>query len=125
MKQIDDFLAAQGAPNASDNEDFFPVENIDGVMCRHDASQGVAKRFLKNARMAFNFSYYARAADPKTARAKLEEIRDALKMEAFTGKLGLSDGHLTVVAQPTPVSRDEAGIVEYTSSYRLEFMEEV
>lgn len=108
------------------NEDFFSADAGDEIMCRHDVSPKIAKRYMTGAYFAeFNFSYYSRSTDPITARQELEEIESALFIDNFSDLLGLKDGRVIVVSCPHPVSKDNAGNVIYTSSYKLEYKQEV
>lgn len=108
------------------NEDFFADEAMPEVICRHDASPLIMRRYLSGSYWAaFNFSYYSKADNPIGARQVQEAIMEALSIDNFTELLGLEDGRLEVSARPTPVSRDQDGTVVYTSSYRLVYFEEV
>lgn len=108
------------------NEDFFSADSGDEIMCRHDVSPKVARRYMTGSYWAeFNFSFYSRASDPITARQVLEEIEAALFIDNFIDLLGMKNGRVIVVSCPHPVSKDEAGNVIYTSSYKLEYFQEV
>lgn len=125
MQKIDNYLASSGVANASDNEDFFPGDSNEEVMCRHDPSPTWVRRYQTGGGYrGFNFAYYCKSAAVKTARQKLEAIRNALYVDNFTDLMGLDDGRLVVTQEPSPVSKDENGIVVYTSAYALEYKEE-
>lgn len=107
------------------NEDFFLSDTETELMCRHDVSPLIIKRYLSGGYLAqFNFSYYIQCANVLICRRTLEAIQDCLAIDNFTDLFGLQSGRIIVVTRPTPVSRDESGISIYTSSYRLEFQEE-
>lgn len=126
MKAIDDYLISQGEPNAAGNEDFFPGDTEEEVMCRHDPGPLVKKQYLDGSKLLeFNFSYFKKSSNPITARQALEEIVEALSLDNFSELLGLQDGRLEVTARPTPVGEGEDGTVTYTSSYKLVYFQEV
>lgn len=110
---------------ANINEDFFAGDTETELMCRHDVSPLITKRFLTGAYEAqFNFSYYMQSANVLICRRTLEAIQECLAIDNFTDLFGLKSGRMIVITRPTPVSRDGSGISIYTSSYRLEFQEE-
>lgn len=107
------------------NEDFFAGDSDIELMCRHDVSPVITKRFLTGAyRAQFNFSYYMQSTNTLVCRRTLEAVEECLAIDKFTDLFGLKSGRVIVMTRPTPVSRDESGISIYTSSYRLEFQEE-
>lgn len=107
------------------NEDFFASDTKMELMCRHDVSPVITKRFLTGAYWAqFNFSYYMQSANLLICRRTLEAIQECLAIDNFTDLFGLQSGRVIVITRPTPVSRNDSGISIYTSSYRLEFQEE-
>lgn len=107
------------------DEDFFPGESEQEVMCRHDPSPVVIKRYMNGTKQrAFNFSYYAASTNVVAARQQLEAFQEVLFLDDLSDLLGLSQGRLVPVTAPSPVSKDEHGRVIYTSAYRLEFYEE-
>lgn len=127
MAAINDFVNLKtGNVGRNINEDFFCADVLPEVMCRHDVSPKINRRYVNGNYWAeFNFSYYVKADNPISARQMLEAIEAALFIDNFTGALGLTDGRLEVLSRPTPVSRDESGIVVYTSSYKLVYFQEV
>lgn len=107
-------------------EDFFPEEQEYEVICRHDASPIIVKRFFDGSyRARFSFSYYAKSKNVIQARQTLEAIIEALNLGNFQGLFGLTEGHLEAVTRPTPVSENESGVKVYTSSFRLDYSQEV
>jgi hypothetical protein len=111
---------------AAISEDAFPGDSQEELMCRHDVSPLIARRYLTGSYWAeFNFSYYAKSAQVVLARQWLEAIEEILFLDNFTNLLGLSQGRLETVARPTFISRDESGANIYTSSYQLVYFEEV
>lgn len=128
MSSINSYLLGKLPSVASAiHEDFFPGDEADEVMCRHDPSPVIKKRFLTGAyRAEFGFSYYATSSNVIKARQTLEAIMDVLiPIENFRGLFGLTEGRLEVVARPTPVQELDAGAKIYTSSFRLVYFQEV
>ena len=127
MENLNTFVNAKtGNPTRNINEDFFSRDNKTEVMCRHDASPLIVKRYMTGSYIAgFNFSYYVKCEDPISARQTLQAIEDALNIDNFSEAFGLKDGQIIILTRPTPVSRDENGTVIYTSSYQLVYFQEV
>ena len=108
------------------HEDFFQNDSDYEVICRHDPSPLIQKRFLTGAyRAVFNFSYFCKSANVIQARQTLEAIMEALDIQNFQGLFGLTEGRLEVVTRPVPVSESDAGVKIYTSSFRLVYFQEV
>ena len=108
------------------HEDFFTQDDEYEVICRHDPSPAVLKKFLNGSyRAQFNFSYYCRSKNVIQARQTLEAIMEALNIENFQGLFGLTEGRLEAVTRPSPVGEDDAGVKSYTSSFRLVYFQEV
>lgn len=108
------------------NEDVFPGDSQEEMMCRHDVSPLIFKRYLTGSYWAqFSFSYYTKSMQVVLARQWLEAIEEVLFLDNFTNLLGLTEGRLETVARPTFISKDEAGANIYTSSYKLVYFEEV
>lgn len=127
MANINAFVNTQtGDVGRNINEDFFGGDSPDEIMCRHDSSSLIDRRYLTGDYWAaFNFSYYAKSLNPISARQTIEAISAALEIDNFCDLLGLQNGRLEIIARPTPVSRDETGTVIYTSSYKLVYYQEV
>lgn len=107
------------APSAI-HEDFFPGDQTNEVMCRHDPSPVITRRYMTGAYWAdFNFSYYARSLDGIAARQLLEAIQEVLEIDNFEDLFGVAEGRIIVVTRPSPVGEDEAGVKLYTASYKL------
>jgi len=108
------------------NEDAFPGDSQEELICRHDVSPLIFRRYLTGSYWAqFSFSYYAKSAQVVLARQWLEAIEAVLFLDNFQNLLGLTEGRLETVARPTFISRDESGANIYTSSYKLVYFEEV
>ncbi len=126
MNSINTYLTSKGVITFYGiNEDFLTSDQTDEIMCRHDPSPVVQKRYLTGARwQEFNFSYYTKSLNVISARQQLEAIQAVLFLDHFSDMFGLKEGVLTPVTAPSPVSRDENGMTIYTSSYRLDFYKE-
>jgi len=108
------------------NEDSFSGDSQEELICRHDVSPLVVRRYLTGGFWAqFSFSYYCKSMEVILARQTLEAIEAVLFIDNFTDLLGLPKGRLDVVARPTFVSKEESGASIYTSSYRLVYFQEV
>jgi hypothetical protein len=121
--------AAQADPEiiapAAIHEDFFPADDEQEVICRHDPSPVIVRRYLTGSYWAeFNFSYYARSKNPEAARKTLAAIVDALNIDAFQDLFGIAEGRLNAITRPSPVGEDEAGVITYTSTFRLVYFQE-
>lgn len=110
---------------ATTYRDFFPGDIDDELMCRHDPSPVITRRYLTGDFWAqFDFSYYARSKNPEAARKTLAALVDALNIDAFSALFGIAEGRLNAVTRPSPVGEDEAGVRTYTSSFRLVYFQE-
>jgi len=110
---------------ASICEDFFPGDADDELMCRHDPSPVITRRYLTGSFWAqFDFSYYARSKNPEAARKTLAAIVSALNLDVFSDLFGIAEGRLNAVTRPSPVGEDEAGVRTYTSSFRRVYFQE-
>jgi hypothetical protein len=121
--------AAQADPEiiapAAIHEDFFPADDEQEVICRHDPSPVIVRRYLTGSYWAeFNFSYYARSKNPEAARKTLAAIVDALNLDVFSDLFEIAEGRLNAVTRPLPVGEDEAGVMTYTSTFRLVYFQE-
>lgn len=126
MKNINDYLISKGVITfAGINEDFVTSDSVDEIICRHDPSPVILRRYMTGARwQTFNFSYYTKSLNVISARQQLEAIQAVLFLDHFTNLFGVSEGVLVPVTAPNPVSRGEDGTTIYTSSYRLDFYKE-
>ncbi len=110
---------------AAIHEDFFPADEEQEVICRHDPSPVIVRRYLTgNFWAEFNFSYYARSKNPEAARKTLAAIVDAMNIDVFSDLFGIQEGRLNAITRPSPVGEDEAGVTTYTSAFRLVYFQE-
>jgi hypothetical protein len=110
---------------AAIQEDFFPADEEQEVICRHDPSPVIVRRYLTGNYWAeFNFSYYARSKNPEAARKTLAAIVDAMNIDVFSDLFGIQEGRLNAVTRPLPVGEDEDGVTTYTSTFRLVYFQE-
>jgi len=126
MANINTYIISKvSAVESNINEDFFASDTDEETICRHDPGPFYMRRYMTGGGICgFNFSFYTQSAAVKTARQTQESILEALEIDSFVSFLGLDSGQLIITARPTPVSRSDAGIVIYTSSYRLEYKQE-
>lgn len=110
---------------ANITEDFFPGDSQEELMCRHDPSPLVTRRYLTGAYWAtFNFSYYTRSIDPIAARRLLEAVLAILNIDSFSDLFGVAEGRVQVITQPSPVGEDDAGVKTFAFACRLTYFQE-
>jgi hypothetical protein len=107
------------------NEDFFSGDAASEVICRHDTCPRTVKAYFDGSEWRrFDFSYHVRRDNPITARQITELIIEALYMPQFENLFGLTEGRIEIASQPHPISLGDGGIVTYTSSFQLEYLQE-
>lgn len=108
------------------SEDSFPGDSQEELICRHDVSPLITRRYMTGSYWAqFSFSYYAKSMQVVLARQWLEAVEGVLSIDNFSDLLGLKQGRLDVAARPTFISKGENGASIYTSSYKLVYFKEV
>jgi hypothetical protein len=107
------------------NEDFFSGDASNEVICRHDTSPRLVKMYFdRSGWYRFDFSYHVRRDNPIAARQVCELIIEALDLPQFENLFGLTEGRIDIASQPHPISLGDGGIVTYTSSFQLEYLQE-
>jgi len=125
MQTINDYLVTKFTPFSTINEDFTTADGEEELMCRHDISPLIVKKYMNGTEYRrFNFSYFARSKNSIRARQQLESVQEAIYLDHFVDMLGLKEGRLTVVSQPHPVGKDDSGAIIYTSAYALDYKQE-
>lgn len=100
--------------------DAFVETSADSVICRHDPSPAVEKRFIDGSRQGAQvLAYYARFKNARSARAVLSRIIESL--DATT----IVDGDTVIECEaqsmPMYVMSDEKGYTLYTATVRAEY----
>jgi hypothetical protein len=126
IDNINAYLLTKMTLYAAVSEDFFAGDSNEELMCRHDPSPKITKMYLTGSYWAqFCFSYYAKSMNVKTARQQLDSVVDNLSLPSFAERMGFKKCRVEVTASPIPVGKDEAGVVIYTSSFKLVYFQEV
>lgn len=105
--------------------DIFPDTDTDCIVCRHDPSQAVEKRFNDGSRAGtVNLSYHARSDDAKKCRMFLSEIINRLDTQTIIDVSDDTYVECEALTLPQFVTVDDKNNTYYTASVSVEYTQE-
>jgi hypothetical protein len=122
ISEVNTFLLKRLTPYASIIQNVFLNQGTEEIICRQEPSS-VETRYLDGKRMGIiNFAYYTKSIDQKKAREQLDSSINALDFQEMTE---ITDGlfvKVEVVSLPHYISKTDNGEHIFTSSFRLEYL---
>lgn len=123
--EVNTWLSSQLPDLPAVYNDVFPTPEGDAIVCRHDPSQAVERRFCDRSRyVKEQFSYHARSKNAANCRKYLDDIIEKLDTQELIRVSDSVSVQCEAVTLPQFVQTDDKNNTVYTAVIQVEYTEQ-